>query len=222
MNSVSEPQHRFRQDSTHGAARKPKSAEHRAALVEAQQRRRKRERRAMRIETFSGQRISLRDPDPSSIRLEDVAHGLSACCRFAGQTRVFYSVAEHSVLVANRLAELGEPPDVVMAGLWHDSQEAYLGDASSPLKPLIRNFRQLEATMWQAIVEGLGLGGPPVKDPRVKKADEWALAAEVFHLLPSRGVSGWGPRYDGPPLQLGLAPAAAEQLFLDTYARLQP
>lgn len=52
------------------------------------------------ILTASGRHIDLLAPCPDEIMIEDIALGLSRECRFSGQTREFYSVAQHSVLVS--------------------------------------------------------------------------------------------------------------------------
>jgi hypothetical protein len=51
------------------------------------------------IELASGRFLDLSGPDASAIGLEDVAWGLSNTCRFAGQCRALYTVAEHALLV---------------------------------------------------------------------------------------------------------------------------
>ncbi len=178
------------------------------------------------VETFSGLFLDLADPDPLDIRLEDIAHGLANCCRYAGQARVFYSVAEHATLVATRLKSAGAPPEIVLAGLHHDDPEAFLGDVTRPLKTLIPEYRQLERRVWEAIHAGLQLGDCPVGDGRVKEADNWALSAEAWWLLPSKG-RGWFCEglYDpaGPSLWLpdaGSRPAAAKCLWLRMHHEL--
>jgi hypothetical protein len=178
------------------------------------------------IETFSGLYLDVADPDPFDIRLEDIAHGLANACRYAGQTRIFYSVAEHATLVAARLRSLGAPLRLQLAGLHHDDPEAYLGDITRPLKTLVPRYRQLEHRMWEAIREGLSLGDCPIDHPQVKEADHWALAAEAYYLLPSKGA-GWAcdGLYDpnGPSLWLpdiGDSPRRAEDLWLARHAFL--
>lgn len=82
--------------------------------------------------TFSGKRISLYNPDPELICIEDIAHALSHICRFGGHAREFYSVAQHCCLVSY-LA----PAEWRLAALMHDATEAYLGDVIKPLKNIL-------------------------------------------------------------------------------------
>lgn len=146
------------------------------------------------IETASGRFVDVRNPDPDTIVLEDIAHHLAHICRFTGACSRFYSVAEHAVLVADRLVELGAHPRVALAGLHHDDAEAYLNDVARPLKGLLHPaYRDLTIDMDAAITRALGietlLPGPEAASA-IRAADEWALAAEAYHLLPSRGA-GW-------------------------------
>ena len=50
------------------------------------------------IETFTGLMFDIVDPT-SEVRIEDIAHGLAHICRFGGQCRGHFSVAEHSINV---------------------------------------------------------------------------------------------------------------------------
>ena len=53
------------------------------------------------ILTYSGIEFWPLDPRPEDVRIEDIAHALSMQCRFAGHCDRFYSVAEHSIRVAD-------------------------------------------------------------------------------------------------------------------------
>lgn len=57
------------------------------------------------IETYTGKQFSLDNPTPDMICLEDIAHSLSMICRYNGHCERFYSVATHSILLADYGAE---------------------------------------------------------------------------------------------------------------------
>jgi hypothetical protein len=99
------------------------------------------------IQTLSGRRVNPFDASPADIDPADIAQALSNLCRFGGHSRAFYSVAQHSVIVSDLLADTGAAPDAVLAALLHDAAEAYLGDLPHPLKhrsELGAQFRQAE------------------------------------------------------------------------------
>ncbi len=190
------------------------------------------------IETSTGRYVDLLAPDPAMIVLADIAAHLSRIGRFNGACRRYYSVAEHAILVADRLRSQGHGPRTILLGLHHDSHEAYFGDLTRPWKLAMGDAFDTGPGHWrerelQSAVH-VGLGLPDWTDTdraEVKAADDWALAAEAYHLLPSQG-RGWvtDGLYDpddarNPPSTRGLhpgyamSPLVAEGLFLGQHAR---
>lgn len=166
------------------------------------------------IMLHSGRTLDLGDPALDTITIDDIAHGLSNICRYAGQCRKFYSVAEHSVLVSRVL------PCEWLAGLLHDSAEAFVGDASSPLKLLIPEYRRIEKTVESAIFRRFGLAWPP--PPEVKVADICVMAAEQRVLMP-KDTNRWLLDLHIKPANVevrGLSPKKAKKLFLDRFYEL--
>lgn len=110
-------------------------------------------------QTTSGVAFDLLDPRAEDVRLADIAHALSRINRFSGHTHGEpYSVAHHSMLVADLLASWGAPVEVVLEGLLHDAPEAYYGDITSPVKSAVesmvaRAFKVLPAFIRDAIHE---------------------------------------------------------------------
>lgn len=127
--------------------------------------------------TNSGKRIDLFNPDPNNFTLEDIAMGLSRVARFNGQTKVRYSVAEHSINVASLV-----PPKYRLQALLHDAAEAYICDVPSPLKKLLGpTYSSIEERIASAIGERFGID--LVNLPAcVKQADHIMLITE-HHLL---------------------------------------
>lgn len=70
----------------------------------------------------------------NAFELADVAHALALQNRFNGHTKRPYSVAEHSLLVADIAAADGASVSQQLAALMHDAHEAYTGDVVSPVK----------------------------------------------------------------------------------------
>ena len=86
------------------------------------------------ISTFLGNRFYPQNPCVEDIDIEDIAHGLAYTCRFNGQSTAFYSVAQHSLMVADLVAD-----ELKLEALMHDAAEAYLGDVVKPLKEALVN-----------------------------------------------------------------------------------
>ncbi len=98
--------------------------------------------------TVTGVEFDLNCPQAEDVRIVDIAHALSHISRWNGHTpgRTPYTVAQHSVLMAQWLAEAGCVKDAQVCGLMHDAHEAYIGDISRPMKRII-NSAALRRTM---------------------------------------------------------------------------
>lgn len=184
------------------------------------------------IELASGRYLDLASPQPESITLEDVAHHLAQTNRYVGACRRPYSVAEHAVLVSDRLLRTGAPPMVALAGLHHDDHEAFLGDTTRPLKQLLGSkvLADLERRLDHVIWLQLNLPNPgPAGWATIKAADDWALACEAHHLMPSQGT-GWicdglydpsDPTPGHLGAEVGLSWSSAKAAFLARHHNLK-
>lgn len=132
------------------------------------------------IETFTGKQLYFLDPQEDQIDIEDIATALSNECRFGGHTASFYSVAEHSVLVASLC-----PKELQLMGLLHDASEAYLRDIVSPIKQYLPDYKKIEDRLMGVIASKFSFAYPLA--PEIKEADKMALKCEARQLLPSKG-----------------------------------
>jgi 5'-deoxynucleotidase YfbR-like HD superfamily hydrolase len=94
------------------------------------------------IFSHSGQKIG---PDFPAISIEDIAVSLGRIARFAGHTQRFWSVLQHSFVVADLL-----PEEARGCGLLHDGSEAILSDIPTPFKN--SGMKKLEAKLLQGIM----------------------------------------------------------------------
>jgi hypothetical protein len=128
------------------------------------------------IRTFSGKYVNVFKPNLSTLNIIDVAHSLSMQTRFGGHSKVFYSIAEHSLWVAKKLQKDGMSPIVVYAGLMHDSSEAYLVDIPKPIKLELPDYNRLEDSLTIRLAKKFQFEYPfPVV---IKKIDKKALKYE--------------------------------------------
>lgn len=164
--------------------------------------------------TYTGKRVQLLKPRLEDIDIEDIAHHLAHLNRWVGSTRVPYSVAQHSVLVATLC-----PPDAQLWALLHDASEAYLGDVNARLKAWqgMSRYLLLEDVHQRMIYQRFGLSGdvPPI----VREADLMVRAAEALDLRlhpieEYRGVQRAAMTITPEP------PARAKGIFLKSFERL--
>lgn len=176
------------------------------------------ERKGDWIQTYTGVEFYPLDPRPEDIRIADIAHALSMQCRYTGHVRSFYSVAEHSL----RVAELC-PPEYALLGLLHDAAEAYLVDLPRPIKlgtEIGRLYREAEDRIMIAVCQRFGLTWQnPMPDP-VERADKAMLYVESQALMPPHpGWEKWRSLTTGreKPIQRTYSPEIAEVMFLEMF-----
>lgn len=115
---------------------------------------------------------------PDDIDIGCIAHSLSLQCRFAGHCRWHYSVAQHSLLVAENV-----PHEHALWALLHDASEAYLTDIIRPVKmlPLFAPYRAIEDEAMAVICSRFGLD--PTEPECVRDADRLLLVTEARDLM---------------------------------------
>ena len=184
------------------------------------------------ITTFTGRRVYPLRMSADQIDLLDLAHHLSMRVRYSGAVRNFYSVAEHSILMARYLIENMEVlPNRNMLAKWalmHDASEAYLPDISAPIKPILNGFKVFENLILVCIGERFSLPvfsverpeGPSVKeiDLRIRIDEAAALLNQGDRRKPTDGFDY------GHPLDVRIEawlPDEAERRFLECAELLE-
>jgi hypothetical protein len=173
------------------------------------------------IQTFTGKKFWPLDPRPEEIDIKDIAHALSLICRFGGHCREFYSVAQHSILVAQYCAV----PDA-MWGLLHDAAEAYLCDLPRPIKRSLRElsggeswYDRIESKLMEAVCTRFNLD--PIQPASVSKADMLLLGTEARDLM-QISVNNWIEGMEVLPFRITPYPAElAEECFLSLFHCLE-
>lgn len=103
------------------------------------------------INTRSGSEI------PCDISIYSLATSLSKVCRYAGRIEEFYSVAEHSVILAKMVYNLTGCRSQALTALLHDGSEARLGDVTRDIKSEIEGYKYLEDQLTNKINEYYGV-----------------------------------------------------------------
>lgn len=175
------------------------------------------------IETYTGRAFCFANPRPEDVDPRDVAHGLAMKCRFNGQTQVFYSVAQHSVLLYEHVRRLPVDPYVSRSLLIHDAAEAYLPDVPRPIKQALVGFKEMEDRVSRAVYRRFGLATSLLSDPVVKGYDVRILADERLHVM-GQTDNVWDEQ-DEVPLGIDIFPWCwryAEHRFLECLREAFP
>ncbi len=136
------------------------------------------------IETWSGEAFDLMNPDPKRMHIEDVAVHLSLVNRFIGATGVGYSVAQHCCHVVELV-----PAEFKRRALFHDVEETWYGDWSSPLKRMIgekSGLLKFYVDLCRRAAAKAFRVDFPFNVTEVHNADQVMLAAETRDFLHAR------------------------------------
>jgi hypothetical protein len=166
------------------------------------------------IVTYTGRRFWPLNPRVEDLDIRDIAHGLSNICRFTGQCRTFYSVAEHCLR-----ASFYVPEYLQLAMLLHDASEAYLCDVSRPVKhaPGMLAYRLAEANLMHAISVKFGV---EFSDPLIHETDNRMLMTERRDLMAPEAHS-WDIAFQcfAAPIH-PYPPVVVEDYFLTRFENL--
>jgi hypothetical protein len=174
------------------------------------------------METFTGRIIQVDNFRDTDIDIKDIAHALSHICRFNGHCKEYYSVAEHSVLISQKLWKEGQRFNTVLRGLLHDSHEAYIGDIIRPNYHLL-NYSEitfLSLNVFHKIMDHFQVETTPEEDIIVKAYDNRILMDEKQQLFGKEIVWDYGLE----PLEvliIGYTPEQAEVQFLSWFDYIQ-
>ena len=158
---------------------------------------------------YGNQLIDIREFRAEHVRPFEIASSLGNLCRWNGWTRGYYSVAEHSIRVAEHV-----PYEHRAWAILHDAAEAYLGDLSTPIKRVCPEFAELEAIIMRAVCDRFDLS-PDMPGP-VYDADQRMLATEARDCLrsPPLWTATHAP-YAEPMVRVGMLPSVASQAWYE-------
>ena len=104
---------------------------------------------------------------------------LAKLCRWGGECPEFYSIAEHSVLVADIVRQMGGSPSAQLHALLHDAHEAFTGDVIDPLRKKLPALIDLQEGIDLVLLPALGVPHPEENAATVNIADKNAKALEI-------------------------------------------
>ena len=173
------------------------------------------------IQTYSGKMFWPLDPKPQDVFIEDIAHALALKCRYGGHCLDFYSVAQHSCLVADVVWRDGGNARAVLTALLHDAAEAYTADVVRPVKKHIKQFGEIEERLERVIAERFNLIYP--FPPGIKRADSVLLLTEARDIMtaPPKPWQTFGVR----PANFPIVPVSwqnSKEAFLAKFHELVP
>jgi len=171
------------------------------------------------IGTFTGKQFFLLKPRLKDIDIRDIAHGLALQCRWTGQCKYHYSIAQHSYYCSF----IG-PDNEALDRLVHDGSEAFMGDMNRPLKHFTAAgpaYRRQEAVIQHLICRKFGVS--VIEPPSVHIADQQMLYAERNQLmrLNFEEAEKWLPNETPAPIKIKRwSPEKAERKFLKRFYEL--
>lgn len=160
------------------------------------------------------------------ISIEDIAHALSNQCRYGGHTCDFYSVAEHSVILAEEGWKRWGPAEALFL-LLHDAEEAYLQDMAQPTKRRqdFEGYRKACAAASKVIFQKLGVKVSQELALACMHLDEEMVKHEAKAFWQGHIPVEWKKELDLIPSSFnpvfhGWLPLRAEHKFLNMFGRL--
>ncbi len=168
------------------------------------------------IMTYTGRKFYPLDPRIEDIHIDDIVNGLSMKCRFVGQCKTFYSVAQHSDLVSRKCKK-----EYALRGLMHDAAEAYLPDISRPIKsePELKRLVEIEEQILKLIFKKFHLKYPLPKN--IKEVDNRLCVTEGRDLM--HDISEWELAEEYKPYQMTIKPVGdqlAKKMFMTRFRHL--
>lgn len=161
-----------------------------------------------KMKLYSGGSFDFHNMRAADFNPIDIAHSLSYLPRFNGHTNVFFSEAQHALLVSDIL-----PVDLSFNGLLCNASKAYVG--TSPVFRMLEESMRIRTDVGDAICDAYNL---PHMPEQVAAAENLATAIEMRDLM---GIEAKGIDIpDLPYFQKKLVPMTleeAKQKYLERF-----
>lgn len=178
-------------------------------------------RKKLPLYTICGSQVDMNNFNAKGVTIEQIATGLGNTCRYNGQVRKFYSVAEHSILLSQYFKEQGHPQRMQIFALMHDASEAFIGDIVYHLKAEMPGFKEIEERIINEILPEFGIFPSEEEEELLHVADRCICIDEMYHLCaaidPILFTNGHQPLHIQPA---PLTPEEAIEAFIVEAKRL--
>ena len=166
------------------------------------------------ITTVTGKHVDPLHPAAQDLDMLDIAHALSLLCRGGGQTKTFYSVAQHSMACAEEANLRGHTSPVILGCLLHDACEAYLSAVTRPVKRELPQYLQAEKALQDAIFRRfIGRAMTEEEQKKIADIDDCMLSMEYHRLMPEE-LNGDYQRLKNPVVCRTALPETVRDRFL--------
>ena len=161
------------------------------------------------ITTVTGKHV-----DPLHPAAQDLDMLESLLCRGGGQTKTFYSVAQHSMACAEEANLRGHTSPVILGCLLHDACEAYLSAVTRPVKRELPQYLQAEKALQDAIFRRfIGRAMTEEEQKKIADIDDCMLSMEYHQLMPEE-LNGDYQRLKNPVVCRTALPETVRDRFL--------
>lgn len=164
-----------------------------------------------KVLTHIGKLFNPYNPDADLIDPRDIAHALGNTCKFAGHTHSFYSVAQHSCIVADLV-----PKEHRLAALLRNAAVAYCGDIVE-LTRMPSPCAVTKERIWRTICERFELDF--IVHKCVFQAEKTVYATERRDLMQPH-PSAWRWYEDVEPLAAKIRPWSPQRARDEYFQRL--
>jgi len=174
----------------------------------------------MIFETINGEKVDLIAPRTDQINMDSVAHHLAMICRYNGAVKFFYSVAEHSTILAKYILDRYGDAELALCFLLHDAGEYVTPDVSAIYKHLVDKLNKIEANVRDAVLVKNKIDSVyhSSKSEMIDLYDKRIREDERRVLRPHASADVYNPI---GVIICGLSPTEAKNNFLCLYYMLQ-
>lgn len=134
------------------------------------------------IQTYTGSKWYLEPSKNTEYLLPDIANSLAKLARFNGHSRAFWSVAQHSIILAEQIYKKIGNKRYALAGLLHDGAESVIGDVPTPFRAMFEEAKNIEDIIELQIFKDYGVA-EFYKDRTIKQYDLRMLRTEIQQLM---------------------------------------